>query len=121
MVCLLNELSASDGDIFPAMFKQYKLGKTIGKRSWGGVIGIRGNTPLLDGGYVTRPEFGFYGVNGEWILENRGVDPDIEVDNLPLDEFNGKDAQLDRAIEEVTTEMKTKPSALPKRPADPIR
>lgn len=121
MVCMFNELSASDGDIFPAMFKQYKLGKTIGKRSWGGVTGIRGNTPLLDGGYVTRPEFGFYGVNGEWIIENHGVDPDIEVDNLPFDEFNGKDAQLDRAIEEVTTDMKTRPSALPKRPADPIR
>jgi tricorn protease len=121
MVCLLNELSASDGDIFPFMFKQYKLGKTIGKRSWGGVIGIRGGFPFVDGGSVTRPEFGFYSVNGEWIIENHGVDPDITIDNPPLDEFNGRDAQLDRAIEEVLAETKIKPSALPKRPADPIR
>ena len=121
MVCLLNELSASDGDIFPAMFRQYKLGKLIGKRSWGGVVGINGQTPLVDGGYVTMPNSGQYNVAGQFHIEGHGVDPDIVVDNPPLDEFNGKDAQLDRAIEEVLNEMKTRPAALPARPADPVK
>ena len=65
MVCLADEFSASDGDLFTYRFKQYKLGKVVGKRTWGGVIGIRGTLPLLDGSYLNKPEFSRYGVDGK--------------------------------------------------------
>ncbi len=107
MVCLLNEFSASDGDLFPYRFKHYKLGKLIGKRSWGGVVGIRGTLPLLDGGYLNRPEFSRYDTAGKtWIIEGYGVDPDILVDNDPAREQAGIDDQLNRAIVEVQKELK---------------
>src|SRR2546421_7257275 len=83
MVCLLNENSASDGDIFPAMFREAGLGQLIGKRSWGGVVGISNRGPLIDGGSISVPESGFANTKGEWIIEGYGVDPDIEVENEP--------------------------------------
>lgn len=120
MVCLLNEYSASDGDLFPFRFRAHKLGKLIGKRSWGGVVGIRGTLPFLDGGYLNRPEFSRYDVKGkEWIIEGHGVDPDIVVDNDPAEEFAGKDAQLERAIQEILEELKTKEVNLPPPPPGP--
>jgi len=106
MVCLINELSASDGDLFPYQFKQNNLGSLIGKRSWGGVIGIRGSLPFLDGGYMRKPEFSNFSTSSEWILEGTGMTPDIEVDNQHMDVMNGKDAQLDKAIEVVKELMK---------------
>jgi tricorn protease len=119
-VCLLNEFSASDGDLFPYRFRQHKLGKLIGKRSWGGVVGIRGTLPLLDGGFLNRPEFSRYGVDGKsWIIEGVGVPPDIEVDNDPAREYAGKDDQLDRAIQEILAELKTKEKDLPPVPPYP--
>src|SRR5205085_657764 len=109
MACLLNEFSASDGDLFPYRFRQHHLGKLIGKRSWGGVVGIRGSLPLLDGGYLNRPEFSRYDVGGtQWIIEGHGVDPDIVVDNDPARENAGIDDQLNRSIQEVLEELKTK-------------
>lgn len=117
MVCLANEFSASDGDIFPFYFQQYKLGPVIGKRTWGGVRGIRGYIRLLDGGYVTRPEFSLYDLKSQWVLENHGVTPDIEVENLPEDESQGVDAQLNRAIEYLMKEIQEHPRALPPRPS----
>ena len=99
MVCLLNELSASDGDMFPYQFKKLNLGQLIGKRSWGGVIGIRGSLPFLDGGYLYKPEFSHFGTDGNWVLEGVGMVPDIEVDNNPADEYKGIDAQLNKAVE----------------------
>lgn len=117
---LLNEFSASDGDIFPYRFKTYGMGKLIGKRSWGGVVGIRGTLPLLDGGTLNRPEFSRYDREGkEWIMEGYGVDPDIVVDNDPAEEFAGKDAQLDRAIALMLEELKTKGKEIPKPPVYP--
>ncbi|MBL8821479.1 MAG: PD40 domain-containing protein [Planctomycetia bacterium] len=117
---LLNEFSASDGDIFPYRFKTYGMGKLIGKRSWGGVVGIRGTLPLLDGGTLNRPEFSRYDREGkEWIMEGYGVDPDIVVDNDPAEEYTGKDAQLDRAIELMLEEIKTKGKEIPKVPPYP--
>lgn len=119
-VCLLNEYSASDGDLFPYQFRQAKLGKLIGKRSWGGVVGIRGTLPLLDGGTLNRPEFSRYDNAGkEWVIEGRGVSPDIEVDNDPADEMAGKDAQLEKAIEVILEELKTKGVQLPPKPPEP--
>jgi tricorn protease len=114
MVCMLNEFSASDGDIFPYNFKKNNLGTLIGKRSWGGVVGIRGSLPLLDGGYLFKPEFAHFSTDGKWILEGVGMEPDIVVDNDPAMEWAGKDQQLDKAIEVILEEMKT--SSKPKVP-----
>lgn len=121
-VCLLDEFSASDGDLFPYRFKQHKLGKLIGKRSWGGVVGIRGSLPLLDGGYLNKPEYASYDIAGkEWIIEGHGVEPDIEVENDPVEEFNGKDAQLDRAIQEILEELKVSEKTIPPIPPYPVK
>lgn len=107
MVCLMNEFSASDGDLFPYRFKQHGLGKLIGKRSWGGVVGIRGTLPLLDGGTLNRPEFSRYDTAGKtWVIEGYGVDPDIVVDNDPAKEYAGDDQQLSRGIAEVMKELR---------------
>lgn len=120
MVCLMNEFSASDGDLFPYRFKKMNLGKLIGKRSWGGVVGIRGSLPLVDGGYLNRPEFSRYGTDGkEWIIEGHGVDPDIVVDNDPAKEYAGTDEQLNKAIEVILDELKKNPQELPKAPEYP--
>jgi tricorn protease len=122
MVTLTNEFSASDGDIFPYRFKALGLGKLIGKRTWGGVIGIRESLPLADGGQFFKPEFAPYSKDGkQWIVEGRGVDPDIVVDNDPGKEFKGQDEQLERAIQEIQDELKTKRYDLPPPPPWPNR
>ena len=118
MACITNQYAASDGDIFSEYFKVYKLGPLIGERTWGGVRGIRGEIPLIDGGYITRPEFSIYNLNSQWIIENHGVAPDIEVDNRPDDVVRGKDAQLDRAIQEVMKQIEANPKKLAPRPPD---
>jgi tricorn protease len=119
LVALLNETSASDGDIFPAMFKQAGLGPLIGKRSWGGVIGITGHGPLIDGGQVNVPEFGFASTDGRWIIEGHGVDPDIVVENDPKSVIAGRDPQLERGVAEVLKLIQQHPRKLPQRPAPP--
>ncbi len=122
MVTLINEFSASDGDIFPFRFKSAGLGKLIGKRTWGGVVGIRNPLPLADGGQLFRPEFAPYSKDGkEWVMESKGVEPDIVVDNDPAKEFRGEDQQLDRAIAEIQEELKTKRFDLPPIPPYPNR
>jgi tricorn protease len=121
-VCLLNEFSASDGDIFPYRFKYYNLGKLIGKRSWGGVVGIRGTNPFVDGGFLNKPEFSRYDVDGkEWIMEGYGVDPDIYIDNDPALEYEGIDQQLNKAIEIALEELEKNPVKLPEPPPYPIK
>jgi tricorn protease len=121
MVCLLNETSASDGDIFPAMFRKAGLGPLIGKRSWGGVVGYSGHGPLIDGGSVYVPEYGFVNTEGEWDIENYGVAPDIEVENDPKSVAEGRDPQLDRGIAEVMKMIEKDPKLIPPRPKDPVR
>jgi tricorn protease len=122
MVALIDEFSASDGDIFPYRFKTLGLGKLIGKRTWGGVIGIRNPLPLTDGGQFFRPEFAPYSKEGKgWVIEGHGVDPDIVVDNDPAKEFHGEDQQLDRGIQQVQEELKTKRYDLPPIPPYPNR
>ncbi|CAN5802424.1 S41 family peptidase [soil metagenome] len=121
LVTILDENSASDGDIFPAMFRQAGLGPLVGKRSWGGVVGITDRGSLIDGGTVNVPEFGFNSVTGEWIIEGYGVDPDIEVDQDPIAVINGRDPQLERAVQEVERLMRENPKRLPTRPAPPVR
>src|SRR4030095_10216658 len=109
-VLLIDQYSASDGDIFPYRFRTYNLGKIIGRRSWGGVVGIRGTLPFIDGGFLNRPEFSRYDMEGKiWPMEGHGVDPDIEVLNNPADEFKGIDQQLDKHIEITLEELKTRP------------
>ena len=122
MVCLCDEFSASDGDLFTYRFRQNKLGKIIGKRTWGGVVGIRGSLPLLDGGFLNKPEFSRYDLEGkQWIIEGHGVEPDIYVDNDPTQEYAGIDQQLNKAIEVVLEELKTKEKELPPLPPYPVK
>jgi tricorn protease len=116
MACLVNHYSASDGDVFPYYFRKYGLGPVIGTRTWGGVRGIRGYWPLADGGYVTIPEASLYGLDSEWVIESHGVEPDIEVDDLPGDEMAGKDAQLETAIRTLKEKIESHPMTLPERP-----
>ena len=116
-VCLINKYSASDGDLFPWGFRALGLGKLIGVRTWGGIVGISGPLPYLDGTDIRVPFFTSYDPKtGDWIIENHGVDPDIVVDNDPIKEWNGEDQQLNRAIEEVMKELKNR-KPLPPVPA----
>ena len=118
MACVTNRYAASDGDIFSYYFKYYKLGPLIGERTWGGVRGIRGQIPLMDGGYITRPEAARYDLNSKWVVENRGVQPDIVVENRPDLVVKGQDPQLEKAIEVVLQEIQANPKKLPPRPPD---
>ncbi len=117
-VLLFNKYSASDGDLFPYQFKKHKIGTTIGTRSWGGVVGIRGSLPFIDGGTLTRPEFAPFDENGNWVIEGYGVDPDIVIDNDPAREFEGIDDQLNKAIEVILEQLKDYPE-IPAVPAFP--
>jgi tricorn protease len=121
LACLISESSASDGDIFPYLFREAGLGPLIGKRTWGGVTGISGAGPLLDGGRVSVPQFSTLSKEGRYVIEGEGVSPDIEVDNDPAAEIAGRDPQLDRAIEEVKKQLAKDPHEFPKQPADPVK
>jgi len=114
IVVLVNQYSASDGDLFPYGIKHYGIAKVIGVRTWGGVVGIRGTLPFIDGAVLNRPEFASYHPEtGEWIIEGWGVEPDIVIDNDPYEEFLGKDTQLEKAIEVILEDMKTFPQLHP--------
>jgi tricorn protease len=118
MICVTNHYAASDGDYFSYFFKKYKLGPLVGTRTWGGVRGIRGYIPLMDGGYITRPEFTMYGLDSHWTIENHGVEPDVVVDNRPDLVMKGQDPQLEKAIELVMKDIQEHPKKLPPRPPD---
>jgi len=113
MVAVTNENAGSDGDIFSHCFKLMELGLLIGKRTWGGVIGISPHHPFVDGGGTTQPEYSFWFVDVGWSVENYGTDPDIEVDYRPQDYITDADPQLDRAIEELLRQMEENPPQLP--------
>jgi tricorn protease len=122
MIMLCDEFSASDGDIVAYRFKFHNLGKVVGKRTWGGVTGIRGTLPFVDGGTLNRPEFSRYDLEGKkWIIEGVGVEPDIVVDNDPYLEFTGTDQQLNKAIEVILDDLKTKAKKIPDPPPYPIK
>ena len=120
MIAILNENSASDGDIFPYMFREAGLGLLVGKRSWGGVVGINNRGTLIDGGIVNVPQSALANAKGEYIIEGHGVDPDIEVDNDPKSVLAGRDPQLERAVAELMKKLTT-PVKLPPRPKDPVK
>ncbi|MCR9294534.1 MAG: S41 family peptidase, partial [bacterium] len=117
---LINGLAGSGGDMFPGLFKQMKIGKLIGRRTWGGLVGIQGEPPLIDGSSVTAPSFAYYETDGTWGIEGHGVDPDIEVIDDPSRMLHGADPQLDAAVELMLKEIAAYP-APPKRPAYPDR
>jgi len=122
MAALISESTASDGDIFSYMFKKAGLGPTIGKRTWGGTVGISDYGPVIDGGQVEVPEFvAIADLDGNYHVEGEGVPPDIDVDNDVLSTIQGKDPQLDRAIAEIMKKVQAAPMILPKRQADPIK
>jgi tricorn protease len=121
MACIINEYAGSGGDAFPYYFRELDLGPLIGTRTWGGLVGISRRIPLMDGGSVTVPEFAFFNVEGEWDVENYGVEPDIKVDNRPDLVMKGQDPQLERAIQEVMKKIKEEPKKLPDRPEYPIK
>jgi tricorn protease len=120
-VMLINAWSGSGGDAFPYYFRAAGLGPLIGTRTWGGLIGYSGCPALVDGGRLTVPTFSFYDLDGEWAVENYGVDPDIEVVDDPSLMIDGGDPQLDRAIAEVLDALEKNPPTRPERPAYPVR
>jgi tricorn protease len=118
-VMIINEMSGSGGDALPWYFRKAGLGPLVGKKTWGGLVGIGGYPELLDGGRVTAPRAALYGLKGEWEVENVGVAPDYEIDLDPAAYRNGHDAQLDKAIEIVMQQLKEHPLPEFKRPAYP--
>ncbi|MDF1808376.1 MAG: S41 family peptidase [Phycisphaerales bacterium] len=118
---LINGNAGSGGDMFPWLFKHHGIGKLIGTRTWGGLVGISGVPPLIDGGSVTVPNFGFYELDGTWGIEGHGVEPDIEVDIDPVQALKGKDPQLDVAIDHLLEEIKANGFSPPNRPTPPVR
>lgn len=114
---LINGWSGSGGDAFPFYFREAGLGPLIGRRTWGGLIGISGSPDLVDGGIVTVPTFAIYSRQGEWIIENHGVEPDIEVLDDPALMRDGADPQLDRGIDELMKQLEQSPPSRPQRPA----
>lgn len=121
-VTLLDKYSASDGDLFPYRFQVNKIGKTIGTRSWGGVVGYSGAIPLIDGASIVTPSYAPYDKDGkEFIIEGRGVVPDIIIENDPADQYKGIDAQLNKAIEVVLQELKEHPVKLAPVPSFPVK
>lgn len=116
-ILLINKYSASDGDLFPWSFKANKLGTVIGTRTWGGIVGISGSLPYMDGTDIRVPFFTNYDAKtGQWIVENHGVDPDILIDNDPIQEQSGVDQQLEKAIEVALEQLKDR-KPLPGVPA----
>jgi tricorn protease len=119
VVVLCNEYTGSDGEAFTEGIRRLGIGKIIGTRTWGGEIWLTSSNFLGDGGIATAAEMGVYGPEGKWLIEGHGVDPDIEVDNLPHATFKGKDAQLEAAIAHLLKEIKEKPVPIPAAPKHP--
>jgi tricorn protease len=118
-VMIVNEFAGSGGDAMPWYFKRADLGKLVGKRTWGGLVGRAGAPPLMDGGIVTAPASGIWNPNGQWEVENQGIAPDIEVEHDPELVRQGRDPQLEKAVEVVMEELKKQPVPVPKRPDYP--
>jgi tricorn protease len=118
-VMIINEMAGSGGDAMPWMFRYSKTGPLIGKRTWGGLIGVSQYPTLMDGGNVTAPNFGFFSPEGKWDVENHGVAPDIEMEQDPKAVAEGHDPQLERAVKEALALLEKNPPPQPKRPEFP--
>ena len=119
-VMLIDETAGSGGDLLPWMFSKLKLGKLVGKRTWGGLVGILGFPVLMDGGFVTAPNLAIWTEDG-FVVENVGVPPDVDVEQLPADVIAGRDPQLEKAIEIVLEELERNPPKKFRKPPYPIR
>jgi tricorn protease len=118
-VMVINEFAGSGGDLMPWYFRRTKVGPLVGKRTWGGLVGIGDYPPLMDGGNVTAPYFAFFTPEGKWDVENHGVAPDVEIDYDPYEVRKGHDPQLEKAVEIALEELKKNPPKQPKQPAYP--
>lgn len=118
-VMITNEFAGSGGDLMPWMFRRMKVGPLVGKRTWGGLVGIGGYPALVDGGSVTAPHFAFYSPESQWEVENHGVAPDIDVDLEPAEWRKGRDTQLEKAVEVAMAELKKNPPKKVARPPYP--
>jgi tricorn protease len=118
-VMIINEMAGSGGDAMPWMFRHNQTGTLIGKRTWGGLVGVSQYPILMDGGTVTSPNFGFFSPKGEWDVENHGVAPDVEVEMDPKSVHEGHDPQLERAVAIAMQQMEKNPVPVPHRPAFP--
>ena len=119
MAMLTNRQAGSGGDMLPAEFRMRKLGPVIGTRTWGGLVGISMFVSLVDGGGITAPDYRVYSTDGKWLIENEGVEPDIEVDLDPREVARGHDAQLMAAVEYLERKIAEEPRSLPPRPEIP--
>src|SRR5581483_11347966 len=115
-VVLCDHETASDGEAFAEGLKRMGMGKVIGTRTWGGEIWLSGSNTEADNGVATAAETGVYGPEGKWLIEGHGVEPDIVVDNLPHATFEGNDAELQRAIDELSREIQQDPRPVPPHP-----
>ncbi|HJW30930.1 MAG TPA: PDZ domain-containing protein, partial [Saprospiraceae bacterium] len=120
-VMIINEMAGSGGDMLPYMFKLRKIGPLVGTKTWGGLVGIWDVPGLIDGGYITAPRGGFYNLAGDWDVENKGVTPDILVEQDAKSVIEGHDPQLEKAVETAMDLLKTQEVNLLPQPADPIR
>ncbi|MBS0373963.1 MAG: PD40 domain-containing protein [Proteobacteria bacterium] len=118
-VMLINQMSGSGGDALPWLFRKQKVGTLVGVRTWGGLVGISGYPPLMDGGLITAPRWAIYGTNGAWEVENIGIPPDVEVEQDPALMRGGADPQLDRAIEVIQSQLAQSPPPKLVKPAPP--
>jgi tricorn protease len=118
---IINEYAGSGGDAMPFYFREKGVGPLVGKRTWGGLVGIGGEPPLMDGGYVTAPSFAAFSKEGKWIIENEGVAPDYEVEYAPALVVQGHDPQLEKAVDLILEALKKNPPQKTARPAYPIR
>ncbi len=120
-VMLVNEYAGSGGDMLPYLFRDLKLGPLVGARTWGGLVGIWDVPGLIDDGYITAPRGGFFNANGEWDVENKGVTPDIVVEQTVSELIKGRDPQLERAVQEAMRLLAEHPVELKPEPAPPVR
>jgi tricorn protease len=120
-VMLINEYAGSGGDMLPYLFREMELGPLVGTRTWGGLVGIWDVPGLIDGGYITAPRGGFFDPQGRWDVENVGVAPDIEVAQTPALTAQGRDPQLERAVQEALRLLAANPVKRIAEPAPPVR
>jgi len=118
-VMIINEFAGSGGDAMPWYFRRAGVGKLIGKRTWGGLVGRAAAPELMDGGFVSAPSSGVWNPNGQWEVENHGIAPDIEAELDPELTLKGRDPQLEKAVQVVMEELKQNPLPHPHRPAYP--
>jgi tricorn protease len=119
-VMIIDEMAGSGGDMLPFMWRKFKMGPLVGKRTWGGLVGTLGFPVLLDGGNVTAPNVAIWTEDG-WVVENEGVPPDVEVEQTPADVLAGRDPQLEKAIQVALDALAKNPPKTPVRPAYPVR